>query len=118
MTITRDLTRVMVRLKALYRSWAIPCAGQQVYAPSSQSPLPIVRYLPCYQRDVDSWPLFAKLSLFSSTYALVSLKPKTWCVGVHALEHSLVIQAQRGKSPGSPGGRRIRGWEEHCEDWA
>src|SRR5277367_561735 len=32
MTITRDLTRVMVRIKALYRSWAIPCAGQQVYA--------------------------------------------------------------------------------------
>jgi transposase len=32
-TITKDLTRVMVRLKALYRSWAIPCAGQQVYAP-------------------------------------------------------------------------------------
>ena len=33
MTISKDLTRVMVRLKALYRSWAIPCAGQQVYAP-------------------------------------------------------------------------------------
>ena len=33
MTITKDLTRVMVRLKALYRSWAIPCAGQQVCAP-------------------------------------------------------------------------------------
>jgi transposase len=32
MTITRDLTRVMVRIKARYRSWAIPCAGQQVYA--------------------------------------------------------------------------------------
>ena len=32
MTITSDLTRVMIRLKALYRSWAIPCAGQQVYA--------------------------------------------------------------------------------------
>ena len=29
MTITKDLTRVMVRLKALYRSWAIPCAGRQ-----------------------------------------------------------------------------------------
>lgn len=29
MTITKDLTRMMVRLKALYRSWAIPCAGQQ-----------------------------------------------------------------------------------------
>jgi transposase len=32
LTITRDLTRVMSRLKAIYRSWAIPCAGQQVYA--------------------------------------------------------------------------------------
>ena len=33
LTITRDLTRVMSGLKALYRSWAIPCAGEQVYAP-------------------------------------------------------------------------------------
>jgi transposase len=31
-TMTRDLTRVMSRLKAIYRSWAIPCAGKQVYA--------------------------------------------------------------------------------------
>jgi len=30
---TRDLTRVMTRVKAIYRSWGIPCAGQQVYAP-------------------------------------------------------------------------------------
>src|ERR1700756_1480189 len=29
LTLTRDLTR----LKAIYRSWAIPCAGEQVYAP-------------------------------------------------------------------------------------
>src|SRR5579864_7716284 len=28
-----DVTRVMNRVKALYRSWAIPCAGQRVYAP-------------------------------------------------------------------------------------
>jgi transposase len=33
LTLTRDTTRVMNRLKALYRSWAIPCAGQRVYAP-------------------------------------------------------------------------------------
>jgi len=33
LTITKDLTRVMKRLKAIYRSWAIPCASQQVYAP-------------------------------------------------------------------------------------
>jgi transposase len=33
LTISGDLARVMTRLKALYRSWAIPCAGKQVYAP-------------------------------------------------------------------------------------
>src|SRR5215468_9947279 len=32
-TITRDLTRVMSRLKAIYRSWGIHCAGPQVYSP-------------------------------------------------------------------------------------
>src|ERR1700686_1959067 len=33
LTITRDLTRVMNRLKAIYRGRGIACAGQQVYAP-------------------------------------------------------------------------------------
>src|SRR6266851_6154484 len=33
LTVSKDLTRVMNRLKALYRSWAIPCAGKEVYAP-------------------------------------------------------------------------------------
>ena len=32
-TISKDLTGVMNRLKALYRGWGIPCAGTQVYAP-------------------------------------------------------------------------------------
>jgi transposase len=32
MTITQDGTRVMNRIKALYRSWAIPCSGTAVYA--------------------------------------------------------------------------------------
>src|SRR5215510_2226410 len=31
LTTTKDQTRVMSRLKALYRSWAIPCAGRDVY---------------------------------------------------------------------------------------
>jgi transposase len=31
-TIGKDLTRVMNRLKALYRGWGIPCSGTQVYA--------------------------------------------------------------------------------------
>src|ERR1700756_5457774 len=31
-TISKDLTRVMNRVKALYRGWGIPCAGTQVYA--------------------------------------------------------------------------------------
>ena len=33
LTITKDVTRSMNRIKALYRSWAIPCAGTSVYAP-------------------------------------------------------------------------------------
>src|SRR5580698_299059 len=37
LTITKDLTRVMNRLKALYRSWAIACAGTKVYAPRHRS---------------------------------------------------------------------------------
>jgi len=31
LTISKDLGRVMTRVKALYRSWAIPCTGKQVY---------------------------------------------------------------------------------------
>src|SRR6266699_4271786 len=37
LALTRDTTRVMNRLKAVYRSWAIPCAGQRVYAPRYRS---------------------------------------------------------------------------------
>jgi len=37
LTVTKDLTRVRNRLKALYRSWAIPCAGEKVYAPRHRS---------------------------------------------------------------------------------
>jgi hypothetical protein len=33
LTITKDVTRVMNRIKALYRSWAISCSGTTVYAP-------------------------------------------------------------------------------------
>ena len=33
LTISKDVTRVMNRLKALYRSWGIVCAGTEVYAP-------------------------------------------------------------------------------------
>src|SRR6266568_8638055 len=33
LTLTKDVTRVMNRIKALYRSWAIPCSGATIYAP-------------------------------------------------------------------------------------
>ena len=32
LTISTDLIRVMTRVKAIYRSWGIPCRGKQVYA--------------------------------------------------------------------------------------
>src|SRR6266704_3181958 len=31
LTMVKDLTRVMSRFKAVYRSWAIPCTGRDVY---------------------------------------------------------------------------------------
>ena len=37
LAISGDQSRVMTRIKALYRSWAIPCAGKQVYAPRCRS---------------------------------------------------------------------------------
>ena len=37
LTLTQDLTRGMTRIKALYRSWAIPCAGTSVYAARQRS---------------------------------------------------------------------------------
>src|SRR6202049_1002118 len=33
LTITKVLGRLLSRVKAIYRSWAIPCTGKQVYAP-------------------------------------------------------------------------------------
>ena len=30
LTVTKDVTRIMNRLKALYRSWGIPCANKEV----------------------------------------------------------------------------------------
>ena len=37
LTIVKDLSRVMNRLKAVYRSWAIPCAGRDVYYTAESS---------------------------------------------------------------------------------
>ena len=37
LTINKDVTRVMNRLKALYRSWGIACGGNDVYAPRHRS---------------------------------------------------------------------------------
>jgi hypothetical protein len=33
LTISKDLVRVLNRVKAIYRSWGIPCAGRSVYNP-------------------------------------------------------------------------------------
>jgi transposase len=37
LTISKDLARVMSRVKAIYRSWGIPCAGKQIYAPGHRA---------------------------------------------------------------------------------
>jgi transposase len=35
-TLTKDATRVMNRIKGLYRNWGIPCAGRAVYSSSNR----------------------------------------------------------------------------------
>src|SRR6202142_753270 len=37
LTITKDLGRVRSGVKAIFRSWAIPCTGKQVYAPQHRA---------------------------------------------------------------------------------
>jgi hypothetical protein len=37
LTITKDLSRVMTRVKAIYRSWGIRCSGTQVYSSSHRA---------------------------------------------------------------------------------
>jgi transposase len=37
LAISTDVIRVMSRVKAIYRSWGIPCTGKQVYAPRHRS---------------------------------------------------------------------------------
>src|ERR1700687_2004896 len=37
LTVTKDLSQVMNRLKAVYRSWAIACAGKLVYSPQHRA---------------------------------------------------------------------------------
>ena len=38
LTTTKDLVRVMTWVKAIYRSWAIPCTAKQVYTPRHRAP--------------------------------------------------------------------------------
>ena len=51
LTITKDVTRVMNRIKALYRSWGIPCSGTSV-VPSQQLHLHLVATTPL---DSETW---------------------------------------------------------------
>ena len=61
LTISKDLARVMSRVKAIYRSWGIPCAGKQVYAPRHRaewlakiSEVGVLRRAEFYYRQLDA----------------------------------------------------------------
>ena len=66
LTITKDLTRVMSRIKAVYRSWAIPCAGPAVYRPRHRA----------------EW--LAKIVEPGSSPASRTALPATGCIGAFA----------------------------------
>ena len=61
LTITKDLSRVMTRVKAIYRSWAIACTGKQVYSPRHRSEwlgkiheVGVRRRAECYYQQLDA----------------------------------------------------------------
>jgi hypothetical protein len=57
-TITKDLSQVMNRLMAVYRSWSIPCVGRLVYTPRQRATVPSgcrhYRRLACAAEPSDS----------------------------------------------------------------
>jgi transposase len=62
LTISKDLARVMSRVKASYRSWGIPCAGKQVHAPRHRaewlakiSEVGVLRRAEFYYQQLDAW---------------------------------------------------------------
>jgi hypothetical protein len=54
-TITTDRTRVMSRIKALYRSWAIACSGTSVYAPRDRDVTTAMTILSEAGSDMSKW---------------------------------------------------------------
>ena len=63
LTVTKDLTRVMNRLKGVYRSWAIPCAGSQVYSAKHREAW--LQQLPAAVRRRAEW-LYHEFDTFAS----------------------------------------------------
>lgn len=77
LAITKDLTRVQNRIKGLYRSWAIPCAGQKVYSPRHRTAW--LKQLP--ESGVPRRALVAAVGCFAavapgSTSGIVDREPK------------------------------------------
>jgi transposase len=67
LTISKDLTRVMNRVKAIYRAWGIPCAGQSVYNPrhreewlSKITQVSVCRRAELYYEQMDALVLLRK----------------------------------------------------------
>jgi hypothetical protein len=108
LTLTKDVTRVMNRIKALYRSWAIPCAGTSVYAPRHRAewlakivePGVRIRAQRLYQQLDSLQPvrLDARRELLveSHKHAAVKLVRQIPSIGQHALE--TVVDSDDGQA--------------------
>lgn len=67
LTVSKDLARVMNRVKAVYRSWGIPCAGRSVYHPrhreewiSKITPASVRRRAELYYQELDALVVLRK----------------------------------------------------------
>jgi len=68
LTISKDLARVMSRVKAIYRSWGIPCAGKQVYA---------LRHRAEWLAKITEWGCFAGRVLLPTTRCPEAAAPRS-----------------------------------------
>jgi len=99
LTVVKDLSRVMNRLKALYRSWAIPCAGRDVY----------------YRRHRSEW-----LDKIQERECAVepSDSISSWtCCSTYASKRGASCWSRVGSTPSRPNFGRFRRWGRFARLW-
>ncbi len=102
-TISKDLTRVMNRLKALYRGWGIPCAGKAAK---------LLRQIPCIRSDSEA----ARLIALMRTPHRFRSKRQLWTysgLGIETRDSAWQYRFVRGQLQRSKKPQQLRGLNQN-----